>query len=77
MGKDETLTLWRLDSESGHLRCFVAEVPAGFWLGVECPGGTLVVSQTLPSIQAVLDWSQSVRDGLASDGWVEADERAV
>ena len=67
----EALVLWRVKRESGHLRCFVAEWPAGFWLAVECPGGELVVSETLATIDAVVARAAEIKAPLLAEGWRE------
>jgi hypothetical protein len=67
----EALVLWRLRRPSGHLRCFVAEWPSGFWFAVECPGGELVVSETLPGIDAVIARAAEVKAPLLAEGWQE------
>jgi hypothetical protein len=67
----EALVLWRLRHASGHLRCFVAEWPTGFWLAVECPGGELVVSETLATIDAVIVRAAEVKAPLLAKGWQE------
>jgi hypothetical protein len=68
----EAVTLWRLRHQSGNLRCFVAEWPAGFWLGVECAGGVLMVSETLPTVDAVVARAAGVKAPLLDEGWQEA-----
>jgi len=50
---------------------FVAEWPAGFWLRVECAGGELVVSVTLPTIDAVVARAGDVKAPLLNEGWLE------
>jgi hypothetical protein len=67
----EALTLWRLRHDSGNLRCFVAEWPSVFWLGVECAGGELVVSETLPTMDAVVARAADVKAPLLIEGWLE------
>ena len=67
----EAVTLWRLRQESGNLRCFVAEWPAGFWIGVECAGGELIVSETLPTIDEVVARAGDVKAPLLNEGWLE------
>jgi hypothetical protein len=67
----EALVLWRLRHPSGYLRCFVAEWPSGFWLGVECPGGELVVSETLATIEAVIARAAEIKAPLVTGGWRE------
>jgi hypothetical protein len=67
----EAVTLWRLRRDAAWVRCFVAEWPAAFWLGVECAGGELLVSETLPTIEAVLSQSVGVRSALLREGWRE------
>jgi hypothetical protein len=67
----EALVLWRLRHASGHLRCFVAEWPSGFWFAVECPGGELVVSETLAAIDAVITRAAEVKATLLTEGWQE------
>jgi hypothetical protein len=67
----EALILWRLRHTSRHLRCFVAEWPTGFWFAVECPGGELVVSETLSGIDAVIARAAEVKAPLLAEGWQE------
>jgi hypothetical protein len=67
----EALVLWRLRRESGCLRCFVAEWQTGFWLGVDCPGGALVVSETLRTIDDVVTRAADIRTPLVQEGWRE------
>lgn len=67
----EALVLWRLRHESGNLRCFAAEWPIGFWLGVECAGGELIVSETLPTLDAVVARAADVKARLRDEGWLE------
>jgi hypothetical protein len=67
----EALVLWRLRRASGRLRCFVAEWPSGFWFAVECPGGELVVSETLTTIDAVIARAAEVKAPLLAEGWQE------
>jgi len=67
----EAVTLWHLRHETGKLRCFVAEWPTGFWLAVECAGGELLVSETLPTIDAVITRATDVKAPLLNEGWLE------
>jgi hypothetical protein len=67
----EALTLWRLRRDSAWIRCFVAEWPGAFWLAVECAGGELLTSETLPAIDVVLARSADVRAMLLREGWLE------
>ena len=67
----EALVLWRLRRPSGRLRCFVAEWPTGFWFAVECPGGELLVSETLASIDEVIVRAADVKAPLLAEGWQE------
>lgn len=67
----EALTLWRLRRDGIRIACFVAEWPGAFWLAVECTGGELLSSETLPSLEAVLARSGEVRSSWLRQGWVE------
>jgi len=67
----EALTLWRLRLGTGRIHCFVAEWPGAFWLAVECPGGALLWSETLPTVEAVLARSDDARSAWARQGWTE------
>ena len=67
----EAVVLWRLRRDAGWVRCFVAEWPAAFWLGVECAGGELLASETLPTIEAVISHSADLRAALLREGWRE------
>ncbi len=67
----EAVVLWRMRHRTGRIQCFVAEWPGAFWLGVECAGGTLLSSETLPSIDAVLARSEAARSVWAREGWIE------
>jgi hypothetical protein len=68
---DEALTIWRLRHASRHLRCFVAQWPTGFWIGVERDGGELVISETLPDIAAAVARTDAIKAPLVADGWWE------
>ena len=63
--------LWRLRNASGNRRCFAAVWPRGFWLGVECAGGGLVLSETLSTIDAVIARAAEVKAPLLIEGWLE------
>jgi hypothetical protein len=67
----EALTLWRLRRETTRISCFVAEWPGAFWFAVECAGGELLSSDTLPTIEAVLARSDEHRSALLREGWTE------
>jgi hypothetical protein len=67
----ETLTLWRLRRGRTRVACFVAEWPGAFWLAVECPGGELLSSETLPSIEIVMTRSDEARSAWLRQGWME------
>ena len=67
----EAVTLWRLCHGTGRVSCFVAEWPGAFWLAVECAGGELVSSETLPTIEAVLARSDEARSAWIRKGWIE------
>lgn len=67
----EALVLWRLRRDTSRVRCFVAEWPGAFWLAVECAGGELLSSETLPTLDAVLARADEERTALARDGWTE------
>ncbi|MGE5199589.1 MAG: hypothetical protein ACM3H9_08100 [Rhodospirillaceae bacterium] len=67
----EAVTLWRLRHDGTRISCFVAEWPGSFWLAVECTGGELLSSETLPSLEAVLARSEEARASWIREGWVE------
>jgi hypothetical protein len=67
----EALTLWRLRRATARISCFVAEWPGAYWLAVECAGGELLSSETLPSVEAVLARSDEVRSTWLRQGWTE------
>jgi hypothetical protein len=67
----EALTLWRLRRDTTRIACFVAEWPGAFWLAVECAGGELLSSETLPSLDAVLARSDEARSAWVRQGWNE------
>ena len=67
----EALTLWRLRRGTARISCFVAEWPGAFWIAVECAGGALLSSETLPTLEAVLFKSEEARSGWVREGWVE------
>jgi len=67
----EALTLWRLRRDTTRISCFVAEWPGAFWLAVECAGGELLSSETLPSADAALARSEEARSAWLRQGWVE------
>ena len=67
----EAVVLWRLRRDAGRVRCFAAEWPAAFWLGVECAGGELLASETVPSLEAVLAGSEAARATWLRQGWTE------
>jgi hypothetical protein len=67
----EALTLWRLRHDTTRISCFVAEWPGAFWLAVECAGGELLSSETLPSIEAVLAKADEARSAWIRRGWTE------
>jgi hypothetical protein len=67
----EALTLWRLRRDTTRISCFVAEWPGSYWLAVECVGGELLSSETLPSLDAVLARSEEARSAWLRQGWVE------
>jgi hypothetical protein len=67
----EALTLWRLRRDTTRIACFVAEWPGAFWLAVECAGGELLSSETLPSLEAVLARSDEARSAWVRQGWIE------
>ncbi len=69
--KGEALTLWRLRRDTTRIACFVAEWPGAFWLAVECAGGELLSSETLPSLDAVLARSDEARSAWIRQGWNE------
>jgi hypothetical protein len=49
----------------------VAEWPGSYWLAVECAGGELLSSETLPSIEAVMNRSAEARSAWLRQGWSE------
>ena len=53
------------------ISCFVAEWPGAFWLAVECGGGALLFSETLPTLEAVLATSEENRSAWVREGWSE------
>jgi hypothetical protein len=67
----EALTLWRLRRDTTRISCFVAEWPGAFWLAVECAGGELLSSETLPSVEAVMARSEATRSAWILEGWTE------
>lgn len=67
----EALTLWRLRRDRTRIACFVAEWPGSYWLAVECAGGELLSSETLPSIEAVMNRSAEARSAWLRQGWSE------
>lgn len=67
----EALTLWRLRRGTARISCFVAEWPGAFWLAVECGGGALLFSETLPTLEAVLARSEENRSAWVREGWSE------
>lgn len=67
----EAVTLWRLRHASGQLHCFVAEWPDSYWLAVECAGGELVISETVPEIGALVRRADAIRNPLLAEGWSE------
>jgi hypothetical protein len=67
----EALTLWRLRRPAGNLRCFVVEWPGTYWLGVECAGGELLVSETLTGLTTVMARADQIKRPLLEEGWVE------
>jgi hypothetical protein len=71
LSKGEALTLWRLRRDTTRIACFVAEWPGAFWLAVECAGGELLSSETLPSLDAVLARSDEARSAWVRQGWNE------
>jgi hypothetical protein len=67
----EALTLWRLRRGATRIACFVVEWPGAYWLAVECAGGELVSSETLPSIDEVIARSDEARSVWLRQGWTE------
>ncbi len=67
----EALTLWRLRCPQGHLRCFVVEWAEAYWLGIECAGGDLLVSETVAGITRVVSRAEQLKEPLLAEGWVE------
>jgi hypothetical protein len=67
----EALTLWRLRRDTARIACFVAEWPDAYWLAVECAGGELLSSETLPSLEAVMARSDRARSEWLRKGWTE------
>jgi hypothetical protein len=67
----EALTLWRLRRDTARISGFVAEWPGAFWFGVECAGGALLSSETLPTLEAVLARSEQTRSEWIHGGWIE------
>jgi hypothetical protein len=67
----EPLTLWRLRRGKTWISCFVAEWPGALWLAVECAGGELLSSETLPSVEAVLARADEARSAWLRQGWSE------
>ena len=67
----EALTLWRLRRATARIFCFVAEWPGAYWLAVECAGGELLASETLPSVEAVMTRSDETRSAWLRQGWTE------
>ena len=67
----EALTLWRLRRGATRISCFVAEWPGAYWLAVECAGGELLASETLPSVEAVMTRSDETRSAWLRQGWTE------
>ena len=67
----EALTLWRLRRDNTRITCFVAEWPGAYWLAVECAGGELLASETLPSVEAVLARADEARSAWLRQGWSE------
>jgi len=67
----EALTLWRLRRGPTRIVCFVVEWPGDYWLAVECAGGELLSSETLPSVEAVLAGSDEARAAWLRQGWTE------
>ena len=67
----EALTLWRLRRGTTRISCFVAEWPGAFWLAMECAGGELLSSETLPNVEAVLARSDEARSACLRQGWIE------
>jgi len=53
------------------MTCFVAEWPGAYWLAVECAGGELLSSETLPSLEAVMTRSDETRSAWLRQGWTE------
>jgi hypothetical protein len=67
----EALTLWRVRRGTSRISCFVAEWPGAYWLAVECAGGELLASETVPSLEAVLALSGEARAAWLRQGWIE------
>ena len=67
----EAFTLWRLRRGPASISCFVAEWPGAFWIAVECAGGALLSSETLPSVEAVLAAADQARSTWNGQGWIE------
>jgi len=67
----EAVTLWRLRRDTTRISCFVAEWPGAYWLAVECAGGELLSSETLPSLEAVMTRSDETRSAWLRQGWTE------
>ena len=67
----EAVILWRLRRDTATISCFAAEWPGAFWLAVECAGGALLSSETLPTLEAVLVRSEEARSMWAREGWGE------
>lgn len=68
----EAITLWRLSRPERTLCCFVAEWSTGFWLGIECSAGELMISETLPDLSDLLNRAEHLKRTYLADGWSEA-----
>lgn len=64
----EAVTLWREPAPDGDILCFVVdEMPGGaFWLGMQ-RGDYLVVSESLPKIEDVVDRAEELRFAVVSE----------
>lgn len=71
MFQGEAITLWRVRRRERLLCCFVAEWTTGFWLGIECSAGELMISETLADLGDLLNRAEDLKRGYLADGWVE------
>lgn len=71
MFQGEVITLWRLRRQERTLCCFVAEWSTGFWLGIECSAGELMLSETLADLGELLNRAEQLKRTYLTDGWLE------